>query len=293
APVPRGDARGRRGPTLHRAPHGRAGERGRRQRRPAGARGRRERSARRGARRDARVRPQPRPGGGLPRAGAQVERFLRGHQASPGLGARARDPRAARGAAERRVPGREEARPRPRLRLSALASRGRLRAGAHARGGRRRALSRAVGARRGGRAARAARANPPGTRPRLTEFPLMEAALRPAEATELESFSPLDGKRLGAVPTVTPAQVQSVVDDVASVQPFWAQLPLVDRARYMRRAAQAIIDQIDELAELLSREQGKVLNESYVMELLPAIDSLRWLADAGPEILDDERIPLP
>ena len=29
------------------------------------------------------------------------------------------------------------------------------------------------------------------------------------------------------------------------------------------------------------------------MELLPTIDSLRWLADAGPEILDDERIPLP
>src|SRR6185503_18416828 len=238
-------------------------------------------------------RPQPRPGGGLPRAGAQVERFLRGHQASPGLGARARDPRAARGAAQRRVPGREEARPRPRLRLSALAPRGRLRAGAHARGGRRRAFSGAVGARRRGRAARAARANPPGTRPRLTEFPLMEAALRPAEATELESFSPLDGKRLGAVPTITPDQVQSVVDDVASVQPFWAQLPLTDRARYMRRAGQAIIDQIDELAELLSREQGKPLNESYVMELLPTIDSLRWLADAGPEILDDERIPLP
>ena len=87
--------------------------------------------------------------------------------------------------------------------------------------------------------------------------------------------------------------MQSVVDDVASVQPFWAQLPLADRARYMRRAGQAIIDQIDELAELLTREQGKPLNESYVMELLPTIDSLRWLADAGPEILDDERIPLP
>ncbi|HEV7847382.1 MAG TPA: aldehyde dehydrogenase family protein, partial [Thermoleophilaceae bacterium] len=121
----------------------------------------------------------------------------------------------------------------------------------------------------------------------------MEAALRPAEAIELESFSPLDGKRLGAVPTITPEQVQSVVDDVASVQPFWAQLPLTDRARYMRRAGQAIIDQIDELAELLTREQGKPRNESYVMELLPTVDSLRWLADAGPEILDDERIPLP
>jgi succinate-semialdehyde dehydrogenase/glutarate-semialdehyde dehydrogenase len=120
----------------------------------------------------------------------------------------------------------------------------------------------------------------------------MEAALAPA-AAELESFSPLDGRRLGAVPTVRPEEVQSVVDDVASVQPFWAALPLVDRARYMRRAAQAIIDQLDDLAQLLSREQGKPLNESLVMELLPTIDSLRWLADAGPGILGDERISLP
>jgi succinate-semialdehyde dehydrogenase/glutarate-semialdehyde dehydrogenase len=120
----------------------------------------------------------------------------------------------------------------------------------------------------------------------------MEAAVTPL-SPELESFSPLDGARLGAVETVRPEQVQAVVDDVASVQPFWAQLPLQDRARYMRRAGQAIIDQLEELARLLSREQGKALNESYAMELLPTIDSLRWLAEAGPGILEDERIPLP
>jgi succinate-semialdehyde dehydrogenase/glutarate-semialdehyde dehydrogenase len=120
----------------------------------------------------------------------------------------------------------------------------------------------------------------------------MEAAVTEI-APELESFSPLDGARLGSVETVRPEQVQSVVDDVASVQPFWAQLPLNDRARYMRRAGQAIIDQLDDLARLLSREQGKPVNESYAMELLPTIDSLRWLAEAGPGILEDERIPLP
>jgi succinate-semialdehyde dehydrogenase/glutarate-semialdehyde dehydrogenase len=88
-------------------------------------------------------------------------------------------------------------------------------------------------------------------------------------------------------------ELQDVVDDVASVQPFWAQLPLHDRARYMRRAGQAIIDQLDDLAALLAREQGKPINEAYAMELVPTIDSLRWLAEAGPGILEDERIPLP
>jgi acyl-CoA reductase-like NAD-dependent aldehyde dehydrogenase len=120
----------------------------------------------------------------------------------------------------------------------------------------------------------------------------MEAATR-AAAGELESFSPIDGKRLGSVPTLAPEQVQSVVDDVAEVQPFWAQLPLSDRARYMRRAAQVIIDRLDELTALLTREQGKPRNESYTMELLPTIDSLRWIAEAGPGILEGERIPMP
>jgi succinate-semialdehyde dehydrogenase/glutarate-semialdehyde dehydrogenase len=61
----------------------------------------------------------------------------------------------------------------------------------------------------------------------------------------------------------------------------------------MRRAAQVIIDRLDELTTLLTREQGKPRNESYTMELLPTIDSLRWIAEAGPGILEGERIPMP
>ena len=122
----------------------------------------------------------------------------------------------------------------------------------------------------------------------------MEAATQPStERTELESFSPLDHRRLGAVPTVRPEAVQSVVDDVGEVQPFWAQLPLVERAHYMRRTAQVILDNLDELTALLTREQGKPRDESYVMELLPTVDALRWMAEAGPKILRDERVPMP
>ena len=114
-----------------------------------------------------------------------------------------------------------------------------------------------------------------------------------AATAQLESFSPIDGRRLGAVPTVAPEDVQAVVDDVAAVQPFWAALPLADRARYMRRAAQVVIDSLDDLSELITREQGKPRNESYAMELLPTIDALHWIAAAGPDILEEEGVPLP
>jgi succinate-semialdehyde dehydrogenase/glutarate-semialdehyde dehydrogenase len=54
-----------------------------------------------------------------------------------------------------------------------------------------------------------------------------------------------------------------------------------------------VIDNLDELSELLTREQGKPRNESYTMELLPTVDALRWIAEAGPHILADERVGLP
>ncbi len=76
--LPRGDARGRRGPALHRPPDGDLRLRGHRQRRPAGARRRHRRRRRGRSRRPPRVPAQPRPGRGLPRAGAEVERLDEG-----------------------------------------------------------------------------------------------------------------------------------------------------------------------------------------------------------------------
>jgi succinate-semialdehyde dehydrogenase/glutarate-semialdehyde dehydrogenase len=120
-----------------------------------------------------------------------------------------------------------------------------------------------------------------------------QASANGAAPAELQSHNPATGELVGAVPTITPDEVQAVVDDVARVQPFWAQLSLADRARYMRRAAQVLLDQSDEVAELLTREQGKPRLESYTMELLPTIDALQWIASSGPQILADERIPYP
>jgi succinate-semialdehyde dehydrogenase/glutarate-semialdehyde dehydrogenase len=120
-----------------------------------------------------------------------------------------------------------------------------------------------------------------------------DASPNGAPPPELESFNATTGERLGSVPTIAPASVQSIVDDVAQVQPFWAQLSLADRARYMRRAAQTVLNQADEIADLITAEQGKPRVESHTMELIPTIDSLHWVASHGPEILADERIPTP
>src|SRR6201994_3438251 len=105
----------------------------------------------------------------------------------------------------------------------------------------------------------------------------------------LESRSPTTGEVLGSVPTIGPEEVQGVVDEVARIQPAWAQLSPKDRGRYMLRAADALLDEIDEVAELLVREQGKPRVEAYTMELLPTVDALHWGAKAGAKILAHAR----
>lgn len=105
----------------------------------------------------------------------------------------------------------------------------------------------------------------------------------------LESLSPVTGQVLGTVAPSRAAEIEAAVRGAAAVQRLWAQLRLKDRARYMARAAQAVIAEMDELADLVCLEQGRPRTEALLMEVLPAIDTLQWLAEDGPGVLEGER----
>jgi acyl-CoA reductase-like NAD-dependent aldehyde dehydrogenase len=102
---------------------------------------------------------------------------------------------------------------------------------------------------------------------------------------KLIARDPATGAVLGSVEQTAPEGVEEVVAAVAKVQPLWALLRVRDRARYMRRMAQAVIDDFDALQELLSREQGRPRAEVASLELLAAIDALIWIADDGARAL--------
>jgi acyl-CoA reductase-like NAD-dependent aldehyde dehydrogenase len=106
----------------------------------------------------------------------------------------------------------------------------------------------------------------------------------------IESRNPATGEVLGSVQATPPGQIDEVVRAVARVQPLWALLRVEDRARYMRRMAQAIIDELDALAREIGREQGRPRAEVVALELLPAIDALIWIADDGAKVLGGRRV---
>lgn len=105
-----------------------------------------------------------------------------------------------------------------------------------------------------------------------------------------QAHDPATGELLGSFETTAPGDVTEIVTQVAKVQPLWALLRLEDRARYMRRMAQAIIDEFGELREAIAREQGRPRTEVAALELLAAIDALKWVAADGANVLGARRV---
>lgn len=106
----------------------------------------------------------------------------------------------------------------------------------------------------------------------------------------LESFNPATGRSLGGVVSTPAEDVARVVDEVAEVQPIWAQLRLAARARYLRRASQAIVDDLDAIRRLIVLEQGRPGTEALSLDISPGLEALRWAAERGPDLLADERL---
>jgi acyl-CoA reductase-like NAD-dependent aldehyde dehydrogenase len=111
-----------------------------------------------------------------------------------------------------------------------------------------------------------------------------------SDAELLTARDPATGAVLGTVPCTAPERVEEVVAAVAKVQPLWALLRVRDRARYMARMAQAVIDDFDELQEELAREQGRPRAEIAALELLAAIDALKWITEDGAQALSSRRV---
>src|SRR5271165_6092230 len=121
----------------------------------------------------------------------------------------------------------------------------------------------------------------------------MHASTHPGDALEqgrLTARDPVTGESMGSVAVTPPERIGEVVDSIAKVQPLWALLRVRDRARYMGRMAQAVIDDFDELEELLGREQGRPRAEVAALELLAAIDALKWVAEDGADVLSARRV---
>ena len=94
---------------------------------------------------------------------------------------------------------------------------------------------------------------------------------------------------IGLFPDSTREDVKEAIDIAKEVQKSWAALPAPQRGKVLLRASMLLEEGAEELTNLLTREEGKTLNESKG-EVTRAIEVFRFFAGLGYR-LRGETIP--
>ncbi len=103
-------------------------------------------------------------------------------------------------------------------------------------------------------------------------------AVRSAEAMDV--VDPASGETIGQVPALNDDGVKRAVAAASEAFPAWSALPAGERARFLNDWAERLLLHREELALLMSREQGKPLREARG-EIAGAADIIRWYAEEG------------
>ena len=77
---------------------------------------------------------------------------------------------------------------------------------------------------------------------------------------EIQVFTPSTGELLGAIPSGCNEDGQLALESAQTAQRSWRKLPARQRANILRKFASGIRAETEELAELLVKEQGKLLS---------------------------------
>src|SRR5712692_9037278 len=105
-----------------------------------------------------------------------------------------------------------------------------------------------------------------------------------AESEErFDVTNPATGEVVGTVPDGSQADVQAAIDAAAGAFEGWKSLPAIERARVLRRSADLIRERREEIAAVMTAEQGKPLAEASG-EVEYAASFLEWFGGEAERI---------
>jgi betaine-aldehyde dehydrogenase len=112
----------------------------------------------------------------------------------------------------------------------------------------------------------------------------------PGAGERFASINPATGEVLGYVTAAGAAQVNAGVRAAQKAQAVWGAMTGAERARVLRRAADILRSRNQELAELETRDTGKPIQETRVVDVASGADCFEYFAglaqSLGGEYLD-------
>jgi succinate-semialdehyde dehydrogenase/glutarate-semialdehyde dehydrogenase len=105
-------------------------------------------------------------------------------------------------------------------------------------------------------------------------------------AHQFDVTNPADGVTIGSVPNMGAAEAQAAIDAAQAAFPAWAAKTGKERAAVMRKWFDLLITHADDLAAIMTAEQGKPLAEAKG-EVLYGASFIEWFAEEAKRVSGD------
>ena len=106
------------------------------------------------------------------------------------------------------------------------------------------------------------------------------------DGTTFEVTDPADGAPLGTVPKMGAAETRRAIDAANAAWPAWRALTAKERAQVLHRWFRLMMENQDDLARLMTAEQGKPLAES-TGEIAYGASFVEWFAEEAKRVYGD------
>ncbi len=103
------------------------------------------------------------------------------------------------------------------------------------------------------------------------------------EGGRFDVTNPATGELVGTVPDARQADIEAAIDAAAAALDGWRSLAAIERARILRRAADLVRERKEEIATVMTAEQGKPLAEA-VGEVDYAAGFFEWFAGEAERV---------
>ncbi|HLM54847.1 MAG TPA: aldehyde dehydrogenase family protein [Pyrinomonadaceae bacterium] len=120
----------------------------------------------------------------------------------------------------------------------------------------------------------------------------MATQVSEVKAREVVSYDPSTGEEVGRAPLGTAEDVARALARARAAQKGWAALSFGERARVIMKARALVLEEMDDIARLISRETGKPEAEALAMELVPTLDLMQFFARKAERMLKPEKIDI-
>jgi succinate-semialdehyde dehydrogenase/glutarate-semialdehyde dehydrogenase len=121
----------------------------------------------------------------------------------------------------------------------------------------------------------------------LRQLAYVDGQWIPADSGQtVDILNPANGSRVGSVPVLGAAETRRAIDAAARAMPAWAARTARERASVLRRWFELMLAHADDLAVIMTSEQGKPLAEARG-EIAYAASFIEWFAEEGKRVYGD------